>query len=78
MWPDQVIEPGPLALESDVLLSALRGPACTNTVDPDQTAHRQCLSIHQQLLDRFLDNNYYNIKMFGIFMVFYIKYKIFI
>ena len=38
MWPDRVSNPGPLALESDVLLSALHGPACTKTVDPDQTA----------------------------------------
>ena len=27
MWPDRVLNPGPLALESDVLLTALRGPA---------------------------------------------------
>ena len=27
MWPDQISNPGPLSLESDALLSALRGPA---------------------------------------------------
>ena len=27
MWPDQLSNPGPLALESDVLPSALHGPA---------------------------------------------------
>ena len=26
MWPDQVSHRGPLALESDVLLTVLRGP----------------------------------------------------
>ena len=26
MWPDWVSNPGPLALESDALLTALRGP----------------------------------------------------
>ena len=27
MWPDQVSNPGPLALESDALLTSLHGPA---------------------------------------------------
>ena len=27
MWPDWVLNPGPLALESDALLTVLRGPA---------------------------------------------------
>ena len=27
MWPDMVSNPGPLALESDALPTALRGPA---------------------------------------------------
>ena len=27
MWPDRVSNPGPLALESDALSKALRGPA---------------------------------------------------
>ena len=27
MWPDRVSSPGPLALESDALQTALRGPA---------------------------------------------------
>ena len=27
MWPDRVSNPGPLALESDALPTALRGPA---------------------------------------------------
>ena len=27
MWPDQVSNPGPLALESDMLLTVLHGPA---------------------------------------------------
>ena len=27
MWPDRVSNPGPLALESDALLTAARGPA---------------------------------------------------
>ena len=27
MWPDQVTNPGPLALESDALPTAVRGPA---------------------------------------------------
>ena len=27
MWPDRVSNPGPLAYESDALLTALRGPA---------------------------------------------------
>ena len=27
MWPDRVSMPGPLALESDALPTALRGPA---------------------------------------------------
>ena len=27
MWADRVSNPGPLALESDVLLTMLRGPA---------------------------------------------------
>ena len=58
--------------------------AWADTVDPDQTAWEQsdqglqCLPFHQQLFDRLLHNNYYNMKMFGIFVVFYIKYKIFI
>ena len=41
MWPDRVSNPGPLALESDALLTALRGPAvcacmcmCAYTVMP--------------------------------------------
>ena len=29
MWPEQVSNPGPLALESDALLTALRSPALT-------------------------------------------------
>ena len=29
MWPDWVLSPGPLALESDALPTALRGPATT-------------------------------------------------
>ena len=27
MWPDRVLNPGPLALESEALPTALRGPA---------------------------------------------------
>ena len=29
VWPDRVSNPGPLAHESDALLTGLRGPACT-------------------------------------------------
>ena len=29
MWPDRVSNPGPLALESDALPTALRSPALT-------------------------------------------------
>ena len=30
MWPDRISNPGPLALESDALPTALRGPAILN------------------------------------------------
>ena len=33
MWPDRVSTPGPLTLESDALVTALRGPApCSMTL----------------------------------------------
>ena len=32
MWPDQVLKPGPLALESDVLQTALRSPATVEKI----------------------------------------------
>ena len=33
MWPDQVLNPGPLALESDALLTELHGSAFTLNTD---------------------------------------------
>ena len=32
MWPDRVLNLGPLALVSDALLAALRHPACSEKV----------------------------------------------
>ena len=40
MWPDRVSNPGPLALESDALPTALRGPARhTSRKDFAQAVH---------------------------------------
>ena len=38
MWPDQVLNPGPLALESDALLTALRSPALNRESLSPQTS----------------------------------------
>ena len=42
MWPDRVSNPGPLALESEELPNALRGPAIgqrAKQLIPDEAAH---------------------------------------
>ena len=33
MWPDQVLNPGPLTYESDALLTVLHGPALYSSSD---------------------------------------------
>ena len=39
MWPDRVSNPGPLALESDMLLTVLHSPAIPENWVPIVTGH---------------------------------------
>ena len=59
MWPDRVSNPGPLALESDMLPTALRGPAkliaSKKLITGEMIANYYAEDLNTELL--FLDNN---------------------
>ena len=59
MWPDRVSNPGPLALESDALPTALRGAAKMKISDM-LLIYYQCNATDSLLKGRFLEFRMYH------------------